>query len=237
MIFGLGFLHFRRTHPTLGEGEGEPPAPFTLRGLKLLGAVLILLGLVLPLYSCRGKFVDTSGREMKYVDAKGAPVAADAVDTRQPLPPGLVPLDPKQPPPPGLTYKKNYHYFFDDFSVDEFGDWVRLVGFLWPISAALGAHRLQRRWSRGLFLGAEPFLLLITALSLCIGAMFGTKEAGFWVAWTGVILYGLAAAWMDVAALAAWASRWRWPVTLLTCLAFFGSAVVSVLAFFEGFTK
>lgn len=235
MIFGLGFLHFRRTHPA--EGVGEPSPLFTLRGLKLLGAVLILLGLVLPLYSCRGKFVDAGGREMKYMDAKGAPVAADAVDVRQPLPPGLVTLDPKQPPPPGLTYRKNYHYFFNDFSVDEPGDWIRLGGFLWPMAAALGAHRLKRRWSRGLFLGAEPFLLLVTALSLCIGAMFGTKEAGFWVAWAGVMLYGLAAACMDVEALADWVSRWRWPVTILVCLAFLGSAVVSVLAFFEGFTK
>ncbi len=233
MFFSLSFLHFRRTHPV--EGTGVLSAPFTLRSLKLLGAFLILLGLVLPLYSCRGKFVDTGGREMKYVDEKGAPVAADAVDLRQPLPPGLVPLDPKQPPPPGLTYRKNYHYFFDDFDLDEPGDWIRLGGFLWPMAAALGAHRLKGRWSRGLFLGAEPFLLLVTALSLCIGAMFGTKEAGFWVAWMGVMLYGLAAAWMDVEALADWASRWRWPVTILACLAFFGSAVVSVLVFFEGF--
>lgn len=235
MIFGLGFLHFRRTHPA--EGVGEPSTLFTLRGLKFLGAVLILLGLVLPLYSCRGKFVDTAGREMKYVDAKGAPVAADAVDVRQPLPPGLVPLDPKQPPLPGLTYRKNYHYFFGDFSADEPSDWIRLVGFLWPTAAALGAHRLKRRWSRRVFLGMEPLLLLVTAFSLCIGAMFGTKEVGFWVAWAGVMLYGLAAAWMDVGALAAWTSRWRWPVTILACLAFFGSAVVSVLTFFDGFTK
>ena len=35
-----------------------------------------------------------------------------------------------------------------------------------------------------------PLDLLVTALSLCIGAMFGTKEAGFWVAWAGVMLYG-----------------------------------------------
>lgn len=235
MIFGLSFLHFRRANPL--EGEGEPPRPFTLGGLKLLGAALILLGLVLPLYSCRGTFVDAAGREMKYVDAKGVPVAAADVDIRQPLPPGLTPLDPQQPAPPGLTYRKHYHYFFDDFSVDEPSDWIRLVGFLWPMAAALGAHRLKGRWARGLFLGAEPFLLLVTAFALCVGAMFGTKELGFWVAWAGVILYGLAAAWMDVCALAAWVSRWRWPVTILVCLAFFGSAVVSVLAFFEGFTK
>lgn len=226
MFFALTFPGFQRGRPNLAMPGW----------LKLLGAVLILLGLVLPLYSCRGKFVDTVGREMKYMDAKGVPVAADAVDVRQPLPPGLVPLDPEQPPPTGLTYRKNYRYFFDGFDLDEPSDWIRLGGFLWPTVAALGAHRLTRRWSRGLFLGTEPLLLLVTAFSLCIGAMFGTKELGFWVAWAGVILYGLAAAWADVTALKEWSSRWRWPVAVLVCLAFFGSAVVSVLTFFEGFT-
>ncbi len=209
----------------------------TIRHLKLLGAVLILFGLVLPLYSCRGTFRDASGKEVKFLNAQGKPIPAADIDLRQPLPEGVTPLDPSQEPPAGVTYRKHYHYFFSDFSTDEPSDWIRLVGFLWPAAAAWGAHRLTRRWSRGLFLGAEPILLLVTAFSLCIGAMFGTKEVGFWVAWSGVILYGLAAAWGDVAALKDWSSRWRWPVVLLVCLAFFGSAVVSVLAFFEGFTK
>jgi hypothetical protein len=206
-----------------------------VRHLKLLGAILILAGLVLPLYSCRGHFEDAAGRVVKFVDAQGVVIPEADIDIRQPLPPGVVPLDASEVLPAGVSYRKNYHYFFSDFSKDEPSDWIRLAGFLWPMAAAWSMDRLKRGWARWLLRGFEPVLLLVTSFSLCVGAMFGTKEIGFWSAWMGLILYGGAAAWTDVVALLDWNSWGRWPLATLLCLALFGSTVVAVLAFFDGF--
>jgi hypothetical protein len=207
--------------------------------LKRLGAALILLGLVLPLYSCRGRFVDAAGREAKFVDHRGAVVAEESLDLRQPLPPGVSRLEPDLQPPPGLRFQKNYHYFFSDFDVDDWADWVRLGGFLWPALAALWVDRFRQ--GRLLFRLLEPFLVLVTAFSLAIGAMFGTKEMGFWVAWPGVVLYSLGAALSDVHDLWAWRpGLGRLGRSLLGALvfgAFLAGSVVSVLLFFDGFLK
>jgi len=209
--------------------------------LKRLGAGLLLLGLVLPLYSCRGRFVDAGGREVKYVDHRGAVVPEESIDLRQPLPPGVSRLEPDMQPPAGLRFRKNYHYFFTDFSVDDWADWLRLGGFLWPMAAALLAERLQRRWSRLLFRIAEPVLVLVSAFSLAIAAMFGTRELGFWVAWPGIMVYSLGAVWSDLAGLRAWrpglGSLGKAFLATLVVTAFLAGSVVSVLVFFDGFRK
>lgn len=202
------------------------------RRLKLIGAFLILLGLVLPLYSCRGRFVDASGKEVQYVDQSGK--AVEGIDQRQPLPPGVTRLEPDRQPPAGLRYRKNYRYFFSNFAVDDVVDWFRLGGLLWPMAAALFADRLRRRWSRWLFRGLEPLLVLETAFSLAIGAMFGTKEIGFWTAWAGVILYSLGAAWADVEALRPDLGRFqRLASVVLIFAVFLACSILSMMAFFK----
>ena len=212
-------LMFRRSRTPDG---GRMPV-LTPRGLKLLGALLVLLGLVLPLYSCRARSVTAVGREVPSASA------------------GAVPLRPGASAPAGSAPQKHYYYFFSDFSADDVVDWFRLGGFLWPAAAAWGADRLKRRWSRRLFRGLEPVLVLETALSLSIGAMFGTKEIGFWVAWPGLVLYGAGAAWADLAALEAWkpglGKGKRRLAAAGICAAFLAGSVVSVLAFFDWFRR
>lgn len=216
--------------------------PFlTVRNLKLLGAVLILSGLVLPLYSCRGRFVDALGREIRYIDEHGAAVIEPDGKVSLSPPPGAIRLERNMKPPAGVTYRKNYHYFFTDFAKDDVVDWFRLGGFLWPLAAAWWADRLRHPWSRWLFRCLEPFLVLETAFSLCIGAMFGAQETGFWSAWLGVILYAAGAAWGNVRALKVWRPSlpgWRRGLAVAAiCAVFAVSAIGSVLAFFNGFQK
>ena len=214
---------------------------FPARRWKLLGAVLILLGLVLPLYSCRGQFVDAGGKEVKFVDQRGAVVSGEGLDPRLSLPPGVIRLEPGMKPPTGVRYQKSYRYFFSNFSADDVVDWCRLGGFLWPMAAAVFAGRLRRRWSRRLFRCLEPLLVLETTFSLAIGAMFGTKEIGFWTAWSGVILYSLGAAWDDLVALSAWKPELGRVGRSLAAILFFGtflaSSVLSVMVFFKWFVK
>ena len=140
---------------------------------------------------------------------------------------------------PPATTGKVYHYFIGDLSPRDPVDWFRLAGVLWPVVAAWGASRLGPGWWRRLFLAAEPLLLCATALSLCLGAMFGTKELGFWLAWAGVVLYGAGGTWMDLTLLASAGPRWTRTRRILAgagiVSAFLGAAVGSVLVFFNGF--
>jgi hypothetical protein len=209
--------------------------------LKRLGAVLLLLGLVLPLYSCRGRFLDATGREVKYVDQRGAAVPEGSLDLRQPLPPGVSRLEPDTKPPAGLHFRKNYHYFLGDFSADDWTDWLRLGGFLWPMAAAFLVDGSRRRWGRLLFLILEPFLVWLSAFSLAASALFGTKEIGFWTAWPGIVSYGLGAAWSDITDLRAWkpgmGTLRRSLLVVLVFGAFLAGSVVTVLAFFDWFLE
>ena len=211
------------------------------RYLKWLGAILILLGLVLPLYSCRGRYVDSAGREVKYMDRTGAIVPETDIDLRQPLPPSVIRMDSSTPPPPGVTYHKNYHFFFGGFSYDEIFDWFRLAGFLWPLAAVLLAARLKHRWSRRLFRGLEPVLVLESSMALSTSAIFGAKEIGFWTAWTGIILYSLGAAWSGMKALMEWkptlSKAWKIADGILIYGLFLGCSVLSVLIFFKWFVE
>jgi len=212
----------------------RPVKGLTARQLKLLGAFMILLGLVLPLYSCRGRFVDDRGDEVKYVDSHGAVVPDQGLLAAPP--PGTIRLEYGMRPPEGIRYRKNYHYFFSNFDRTDVVDWFRLGGMLWPMAAALFADRSRRRWSRWLFRGLEPVLLLETTFSLCIGAMFGAREIGFWVAWLGIAGYGAGAAWSDTAALFAWKPElgrpWKLLGAVLVCCAFLVSSVFSMVGFF-----
>jgi hypothetical protein len=219
------------------DSQERIPPRFTPRHWKLLGAALILLGLVLPLYSCQGRFVDPAGREVKYVDQTGASVPDQAIDLHQPLPQGVIRLEPGSAVPRGLTYHKNYHFFFGGFSSNDPFDWFRLAGFLWPMAAALLAGRLKRPWSRGLFRGLEPILVLESAMALATSAMFGTKEIGFWAAWTGIVLYSLGAASLDMTVLREWkpalGKAWKVVDGILVYGVFLGCSVLSVVIFFK----
>jgi len=208
------------------------------RRLKLLGAVLLLLGLVLPLYSCRGEFLDAAGREVRYVDPQGTAVAHSGL--QPPASPDAIRLEPGMTPPPGVRYQKHYHYFFGDFSLGDWVDWFRLGGVLWPLAAVVFADRLRRRWSRSLFRALEPLLVLETAFSLALSALLGTKEIGFWVAWSGIILYSLGAAWTDLTALLLWKPHLGRVGKALGATLIFGtflaSSWLSVMVFFKWFT-
>ena len=209
----------------------RPAKGLTARRLKLLGAFLVLLGLVLSLYSCRGRFEDAAGREVRYVDSRG--VVVQDQGPFYPAPPGAVRLETGMKPPAGIRYRKNYHYFFSDFDRTDKTDWFRLGGMLWPMPAALWADRLRRRWSRWPFRALEPLLLVVTAASLCLGALFGAKEAGFWAAWLGILGYGAGASWADVAALCAWKPglklAWKVLGAILVSCAFLAAPVLAVL--------
>jgi hypothetical protein len=218
------------------SGTGNPGGQ-----LKLLGAILILLGLVLPLYSCRGRFVDTAGREVHYVDQNGAVLPGKDLDLHQPLPPGIVQLDASKPLPPGVTYHKNYHFFLGDFSYDDPFEWFRLAGFLWPMAAALFATGLKHRWSRRLFLGFEPILVLESSMALSTSAILGTLEIGFWAAWSGIILYSLGAARSDMAILSErkppQSHVWKVVSGILIYGVFLACSAVSVMMFFKWLVK
>ena len=214
---------------------------FSAQRWKLLGAVLILLGLVLPLYSCRGRFMDSAGLEIKYMDRAGAIVPEKDIDLRQPLPPGVIQMDASTPLPPGVTYHKNYHFFLGDFSYDDSFDWFRLVGFLWPLAAVLFAVNLKQRWSRRLFRNFEPILVLESSMALSTSAILGTLEIGFWTAWAGIILYSLGAARSDMTALMDWkpalGKGWKIVDGIMIYGVFLGCSVLSVMVFFKWFVK
>jgi hypothetical protein len=236
-------LTFRRLMKFCANPDPRPgfPGHFSAHRLKFLGAILLLLGLLLPLYSCSGRFTDASGREVKYVDRSGTIIPEKDIDLHQPLPSSVIRMDANTPLPPGVTYHKNYHFFFGGFSYDNIFDWFRLAGFLWPLSAAIFAARLKHRWSRRLFPALEPVLVLESSLALSTSAIFGAKEIGFWAAWTGIILYSLGAARSDMTALRKWkpglSQAWKIVDGILLHGLFLGCSVISVLVFFEWFVN
>lgn len=209
--------------------------------LKILGAFLILLGLVLPLYSCRGRFVNAAGEEIRYLDPSGAGLTGNAIDPKKPLPPGVRRLEPGMKAPAGVTFRKNYRYFFGEFSYDDAFDWFRLAGFLWPAALVFFSIRWKHRWSRWLFRGLEPILVLESSMALSTSAIFGTKEIGFWTAWGGLILYSLGAAWSGMEALRGWKPALgkgsKVACGVLIYGVFLGCSVLSVMSFFEWFVE
>jgi hypothetical protein len=211
--------------------------PSLFHRLKLIGAILVITGLLLPLYSCSGRFLDSTGREVHYVNQAGAIVPDKDVDPHQPLPSGVVKLEPNSPRPAGVTFHKNYHFFFGEFSYDDVFDWLRLFGFLWPLAAVIWVKQLEQGRKHTVFRWVEPLLVLESSFALCTSAIFGAKEIGFWSAWSGVILYSLGAAGIDVRALAAWkpamSRPWKRVNNVLIYTVFLGCSVLSVFIFFK----
>jgi hypothetical protein len=152
--------------------------------LKAAAAIILLTGLAFPLSTCT-YYVDAEGRRIHLAQGQAPPEGARKVVERE--------------------------YALDDFHVSEAGSWELLFSFVWPALAA-GVFLWRRRGRAQLVLRClEPLLLAGSFALIDFRASFltGARASGAYIAYAGLLLYGVAAAWDDVVMVRAWLARRR----------------------------
>jgi hypothetical protein len=153
---------------------------FSQTYIKVAGALLLLVSLVLPLSSCE-----------RYIDKQGNTIKSSEISTDGPL-------------PPGMRVVKTFNYFYRTFQPTDFGSWLVLAGFIWPVFMIAALSRLKGR-VRVACRFLEAPLLFGSVVALGFATLLHNRlEVGAYVAYTGIGAYSLGAVWADIDAFHQW---------------------------------
>jgi hypothetical protein len=148
--------------------------------IKVAGAFLLIVSLLLPLSSCE-----------RYVDRQGNTIKSSEISTDRPL-------------PPGIRVVKTYNYFYRTFQPTDFGSWLVLAGFTWPVFMIAALSRLKGRVRVACrFLEAPLLVGSVVALGFAT-LLHDGLEVGAYGAYAGIGAYSVGAVWADINAFRRW---------------------------------